>query len=194
VNITRQLIIFWADISVFSFWSLVNRCDFVKVASGLGMQKTLQYFLVTFCHVFPVFSIWVALFGHCCKKSELKKKLWQNFLKTFWQIFDKILTGFWQNSDSSCQNSSRFFWQNADKYLTKYKYLFNEIYLSLLFLNKIIEHPIHSSLQDNIAMFSIQSIMPLPLLGSVATGHQTIQFLLSRNSVKSKLHPKILIP
>jgi hypothetical protein len=29
-----------------------------------------------------------------------------------------------------------------------------------------------------IAMFPIQSIMPLPLLGSVAAGHRTIRFLL----------------
>jgi hypothetical protein len=59
------------------------------LASGLGMQKTLQYFFPSFCHVFPFFQ----LLGHL--------DFWEIVAKKFIELFglsdtvahcDKILT------------------------------------------------------------------------------------------------------
>jgi hypothetical protein len=66
-----------------------------------------QLFSWLFVTFFRFFSIWMALLGHCCKKSRLSFCAnFAHFFETkFWHT---ILTDLQLNSASSCQHSDRF--------------------------------------------------------------------------------------
>jgi hypothetical protein len=124
VGVCTQIIQVWNFI-------IITRCDFV--ASGLGMQKTLQYFyawqkvtffskksrfsafgwrfllnVVTKSTIFRVFNIFLALFAHCCKK-ELLSRFCQNMLSISALVAD--------GGKVTAAQCDKIFWQKNLTYL-----------------------------------------------------------------------------
>jgi hypothetical protein len=106
VRMTKMASFFQHDFLI-SFYLFLTRCDFV--ASGLGMQKTLQYFLRQKRDFLSRFSGFLYLGWRFL--GIVAKKLTEVFWPTNNAIFSALVA---DGGNVCCQSSDRFFCQNSE--------------------------------------------------------------------------------